>query len=850
MTIKLTFFILLLHSALSYPSAFNDYEYLSPKPNAKMSPCQSQIMLRLKDISPRRHLANLDNCIKITGSKSGHVNGRSFIASDDRTIIFQPHTPFQADEQVRVQIILKDKNASHLGRSLDYSFNTTATFDGHSVQTHDDEKHVDAKPLEKSIARSRRMPNGVSVPGDFPHVRVLENNNPADGYIFICNRDGDPKYNMILQNDGSPIWYMRTSDNRRDFKVQDNGNLSMLVRSGYPFGTGYIELDQNYAVIDSFHATNGYSSDEHGIQILENGNYLLMGRREDQVDMSLYVVGGRANATVRETCIQEFTANHELIFQWAAWDYFDIRDTYVPGENELTGGYIRFPHMNAVDIDSDGHILLSSRHHSEVTKINRQTGDIIWRLSGPKNQFTFVGDPLNGFENQHDIRNVGPNRYTVFDNGNEHNPPQTRAVEYELNTNTMTARLVWQYKNSGDHYSHYMGNAQRLPHGNTFINWAASRSDQLSQLITESTPGGDVAYRLEFRQKSDCYRAFRFPWNGKATKPNLFIDPQFDNITLGFNLFGDDVAFYKIYGGTRRNPTTVLDTSRATLKKLQDLQNKQRTYFRVTAVRNDGSESDFSVEKDVLVNIFSPTSNMVINGDFSTGISAWSWQLNDPAKAEFRVRSGVAQIRIIDGGANDHDIHIRQNGMPLTNGRTYLFEFDAWADAARIIEAKVGQDEDPWINYSKIGYTALTAREKRFSFEFAMNDASDTNARIVFNCGSDANNVYIDNVSLKMVTDSDVQTARSIPSAFQLYQNVPNPFNPTTTIAFDLPTSEHTKIDVFNMLGRHVKSVIDDNVMAGHHVVQFDASELSSGVYVYRIVTPSFQHSKKMLLIR
>ena len=850
---KLTCIVLLLTGIPLLAAALDDFEYVFPQPDAIMVPCQSQIMFRLKEISPQ-NLANLEQALDIQGSSSGTIDGSARLASDGRTVIFKPDAPFMTNETIHVRFSLKSRNGT-FQTNLNYSFHTTSTADGTRITVSNaelDGRHQPQRLSKPQASMARIMPNGVSVPGDFPFVNVLTNTNPAPGYIFIVNRDTEPKYNMILENDGSPIWYMKTPDNRRDFKVQDNGNLSMLVRSGYPFGTGYIELDHTYAVIDSFDATNGYSSDEHGIQILENGHYLLMGRREDHnVDMSQYVPGGRKDATVRETCIQEFTPEHELIFQWRAWDYFDIADTYVPGENELTGGYIRFPHMNAVDIDSDGHILLSSRHLSEVTKIHRQTGEIIWRLSGPKNQFQFIDDPLNGFENQHDIRNIAPNRYTVFDNGNEHTPPVTRAVEYELDPEAKTARLVWQYDNSDDHYSHYMGNAQRLPGGNTFINWAASRSDRLSQLISEVTPDGEAVYRLEFQRKSDCYRSFRFPWQGVATAPNLFVEPQFDNITLGFNVFGDaDVEYYKIYGGTRRNPTTVLDTSRTTLKSFRNLENGQRYYFRVTAVRTDGSESEFSNQENVVVNIASPGDNMMFNGDFSRGKERWMWQLNDPAEANFRLKDGAAHIEIENGGNDIFDVHIRQNGYPLINGRTYVFEFDAWADNTRIIEAKVAQDEGPWINYSKIGYTALSRRERRYSYEFVMEDATDSNARVVFNCGTDANDVYIDNVVLKMKSHTPVEASETGPHTFHLYENYPNPFNATTTIRFDLDQRQQVQLLLFNVRGQQVRTLLDSELSAGPHRISFNASDLPSGVYIYHLKTPSQQQSRKMLYIR
>ena len=84
---------------------------------------------------------------------------------------------------------------------------------------------------------------------------------------------------------------------------------------------------------------------------------------------------------------------------------------------------------------------------SEVTKINRQTGDIIWRLSGAHNEFTFINDLLDGFRNQHDIRSLGDSLYSVFDNGNNHDPSRSHGVIYKLDTNAKTSTLVWEYRN-------------------------------------------------------------------------------------------------------------------------------------------------------------------------------------------------------------------------------------------------------------------------------------------------------------------------------------------------------------------------------------------------------------------
>lgn len=88
------------------------------------------------------------------------------------------------------------------------------------------------------------------------------------------------------------------------------------------------------------------------------------------------------------------------------------------------------------------------------------------------------------------------------------------------------------------------------------------------------------------------------------------------------------------------------------------------------------------------------------------------------------------------------------------------------------------------------------------------------------------------------------------PTAFALEQNYPNPFNPTTNIKFALPQSGNVSLTVYNMLGQKVSTLINEKMNSGFHVVPFDASNLSSGMYIYRIEAGSFSSVKKMLLIK
>jgi hypothetical protein len=81
-------------------------------------------------------------------------------------------------------------------------------------------------------------------------------------------------------------------------------------------------------------------------------------------------------------------------------------------------------------------------------------------------------------------------------------------------------------------------------------------------------------------------------------------------------------------------------------------------------------------------------------------------------------------------------------------------------------------------------------------------------------------------------------------------QNYPNPFNPSTTIRYGLPNRSHVSLTVFNTLGQQVSQLVNGEQEAGYHEVNFDASGLSSGVYLYRMQAGSYVETRKLLLVR
>ncbi|UCG61674.1 MAG: SBBP repeat-containing protein [Candidatus Zixiibacteriota bacterium] len=89
-----------------------------------------------------------------------------------------------------------------------------------------------------------------------------------------------------------------------------------------------------------------------------------------------------------------------------------------------------------------------------------------------------------------------------------------------------------------------------------------------------------------------------------------------------------------------------------------------------------------------------------------------------------------------------------------------------------------------------------------------------------------------------------------LPTEYSLCQNYPNPFNPTTEISFSLPRASHVKLEIVNLMGRKVSTLIDGPIKAGYHTVSFDGSKLASGVYLYRLTAGEFEQARKMMLVK
>jgi hypothetical protein len=483
----LSIFLFLFVVAVSFSN--NRIIYLEPVPGADYVSIDNSIIIGFE----REILLSgneILNSLSVTGSVSGFHSGTIIFCNGKKKIIFRPSNPFRFGEKVSVKLRGKLSQLLYSGtKEYDYTFSTSSG-----------KVKVDLLRIMNENVSPTPAIFGKGLLVEPPPLIVLINNNPSDGFLFTAPFNG--LGNLVISNkNGIRYWSTWERMVLGDFKKQPNGNLTYFDGEWFK----HYEMNQYYNIIDSFYCGNGYETDIHDLRLLSNGHALVMAYDPEIIDMSHIVQGGNPHATVYGLIIQEIDANKNVVFQWRSWDHFAITDAL---HENLLDSVIDAVHGNSIEVDNDGNLIISSRHLDEVTKINRTTGDIIWRFGGLNNQFTFTNDTLR-FTYQHAARRISNGHITIFDNGNWHVPHFSRAVEYSLDEINKTATLVWQYRHNPDVYGWWGGYVQRLENGNTLISWGGTRPS-----LTEIKPDGTIVFEATFQINIFTYRAYKFTWEG------------------------------------------------------------------------------------------------------------------------------------------------------------------------------------------------------------------------------------------------------------------------------------------------------------------------------------------------
>ena len=375
---------------------------------------------------------------------------------------------------------------------------------------------------------------------DYPQIVVDVNINPSDDYLFLGLTALGAGHLLILDNNATPVFYKKVEGVIFNFLWQENGELTYNIFPDSSFG-----LDSSGSFVNKFITPDSIDFNFHELTVLEDGTYYVLGDERVVVDLSHIVPGGRTNATLITQNILHMDAQNNEIWRWRSFDHYDILDA--DSAVILTQSVIDWSHCNSIKIDYDGNILLSTRNFNEVTKINRQTGNIIWRFGGERNQFQFINDSRR-FARQHDVKRNAAGNLILFDNGVRLEPQYSSLVEYALDEDSLTATLVRRFSRDETVWSRIRGGVQGLPNGNHLISWG--ESDEPA--VTEINSDNEIVYEISFPNGGHRYRSFRFPW-----KTNYF-SVNTDSLNFGTVSVGDSLI-KNIWVKNNGNDTAIIN---------------------------------------------------------------------------------------------------------------------------------------------------------------------------------------------------------------------------------------------------------------------------------------------------
>lgn len=366
----------------------------------------------------------------------------------------------------------------------------------------------------------------VAQPADLAPLKVTTNVSPEPGYLYLapnCRISPRPyqSYLGVYNVNGGVLKVGRTTNYPFEFKVFPDGRMGfseLVVFAGASVPAGVYIVDTTLAQQEFISQQRGYLTTQHDFHMLPNGHRILLGSEDVTVDMSKVVPGGHPAANVVGAVIQEVDCDGNVAVQWRSLDHLPITDSY---ENLLAPA-IRYCHNNALWIDTDGNWLVSMRHSSQIIKVERKTGNVMWTLGGKRNEFTFIGEHQEQaptyFSYQHDIRRLPNGHITMFDNGTQHSPQYSRGVEYEIDEANKTCRLVWEYRHVPDYYVSIQGGLQTLDNGHRLLGWG-SAANEGSAAVTEVDSTGFIVFEASYPKQMYVYRATKYPiWpTGRAS---------------------------------------------------------------------------------------------------------------------------------------------------------------------------------------------------------------------------------------------------------------------------------------------------------------------------------------------
>jgi Arylsulfotransferase (ASST) len=347
-----------------------------------------------------------------------------------------------------------------------------------------------------------------------PVVTVTKHSaRTAAGYLFLAPSSGPGQRGaMIVDGAGELVWFHPTTP-------KTVMNLRVALYRGEPvltwwegkavhgLGVGeHVIVDRHYREVARFPAGNGLQSDLHELIVTPQGTALVTAYDIPMVDLSSV---GHGRGRVIEGVVQEIDIpSAKVRFEWRSLDHVKVAESHA----QVAPRFDYF-HVNSIDVDADGNLLVSARNTWAVYKIDRDSGKVLWRLGGKKSDFA-MGKGTR-FAWQHDARHrgTGDALVTLFDNAAAPQvEPQSRGLAVALDVKRKRATLVHQYVHAPKLLAHALGSVQTQRNGNVLVGWGTQPN------FTEYAADGTVLFDATLPRGGQNYRTLRFPWVGTPSR--------------------------------------------------------------------------------------------------------------------------------------------------------------------------------------------------------------------------------------------------------------------------------------------------------------------------------------------
>ncbi|NLE21709.1 MAG: ArsR family transcriptional regulator [Actinobacteria bacterium] len=343
------------------------------------------------------------------------------------------------------------------------------------------------------------------------------------GYYFVTQ--GSRKYGdtgpLIVDAEGRPVWVGPSRDGVQATTLEAQTYRGRPVLTWWEgtidkdvgMGIGRVVIvDQRYRTVATVEAGNDRPTDLHEFVITPRDTALLVVYEPRAADLREY--GGRASGRVLDNYVQEVDIETgEVLFEWSAFDHVPPDESYqdAPKEGSPWDAY----HLNSIALDDDGDLLVSARHTWAVYKIDRETGDVLWRLGGKRSDYELGPGAL--FAWQHDARARPDGTLSLFDNKAASpelvDGDHSRGLILQLDEQAGTATLVREFTHPAKLLAPSQGNLQTLPDGHVLVGWGSQPH------LSEYDAQGRLVADLRFFETAQSYRAFLDDWTGMPEEP-------------------------------------------------------------------------------------------------------------------------------------------------------------------------------------------------------------------------------------------------------------------------------------------------------------------------------------------